>query len=149
MLRMTKLADYGVVLLSEMAGSPNDSFTPADLEKRVGIPKPTISKLLKQMTAGGLLISQRGKHGGYRLSGNPEEVNLAQVLNVLEGPLAVTACSAGPGLCQLEQGCTIRRNWQQINRAIYQGLEQLSLAAMAHPLDSDVTRDAFSGGLES
>lgn len=133
MLRITKLTDYGMVLLIEMAKQPEMTHNPARLAEDLHIPEPTVAKLLKRMTAGGLLRSRRGKDGGYQLERDPEEITLARVLNVLEGPLAVTECSAGPGLCQLESNCSVRDNWQQINRAIYQGLDQLSLAAMSRP----------------
>lgn len=134
MFRLTKLADYGVVLLIEMANRPGEVFTPAKLADSAGIPKPTVSKLLKQMTLGGLLASQRGKNGGYRLKTNPEDLSVAQVLAVLEGPFALTSCSEGVGACHLETTCRARRNWQRINRVIYESLDQVSLAAMAKPL---------------
>jgi FeS assembly SUF system regulator len=136
MFRITKLADYGMVLLIEMARRPRETFNPAELADSVHIPEPTVSKLLKRMTSGGLLRSRRGKNGGYELNSDPEQITLAQVLSVLEGPFAMTECSAGPGRCQLEDDCSIRTNWQQINDAIFHGLDQLSLAAMAKPLEA-------------
>ena len=134
MFRLTKLADYGVVLLIEMANHPGEVFTPSRLAEAAGIPKPTVSKLLKQMTLGGLLESQRGKNGGYRLKGSPEDVSVAEALSVLEGPLALTSCSESRGNCQLEATCRARNNWQKISQVIYQSLDQVSLAAMARPL---------------
>jgi len=137
MLRIAKLTDYGTVLLIEMARRPEKTYSAAALASRLHIPEPTVAKLLKQLTAGGILRSRRGKGGGYMLQVGPEEITLAQVLTVLEGPMAVTECSAGPGLCHLEGDCAIRHNWQQINRAIYEGLNQLTLAAMSRPLVRD------------
>ncbi len=137
MLRIGKLTDYGTVLLVEMAHHPQDTYSAAALASRVHIPEPTVAKLLKQLTAGGILRSRRGKGGGYQLHLSPDQITLAQVLTVLEGPLAVTECSAGKGLCQIEDNCAVRHNWQQINRAIYQGLDQLTLAAMTRPLARD------------
>jgi len=133
-LRISRLADYGVVLLIEMARQPGQVCNPAGLSQRLHIPEPTVGKLLKQMTAGGLLHSLRGKNGGYRLKDAPDRISLARVLAVLEGPLAVTECSAGAGLCQLENDCAVRHNWRRINQAIFQSLDGLSLAALAQPL---------------
>lgn len=134
MLRIARLTDYGTVLLIEMARHPAEIHTAANLARRLRIPVPTVGKLLKQLAAGGILRSRRGKGGGYQLVTAPEGITLAQVLTVLEGPLAITDCSAGQGLCQLETGCAVRHNWQQINQAIYHGLDQLTLAAMSKPL---------------
>lgn len=136
MFRITKLTDYGLVLLVEMARDPGATYNPSGLAERLRIPEPTVSKLLKRLSGGELLRSSRGKNGGYRLLRDPERISLAEVLRVLEGPLAVTECSVGPGHCELETACSIRRNWQQINHAIHRGLEQLSLAAMAEPLEA-------------
>lgn len=134
MLKITRLADYGVVILVEMARNPAESCNPSGLSERLRIPEPTVGKLLKRLTAGGLLRSRRGKNGGYRLRERPETISLARVLSVLEGPLAVTECSVGSGRCQLENDCAVRHNWRQINRAIFQGLDSLSLAVLAQPL---------------
>ncbi|WP_461482084.1 SUF system Fe-S cluster assembly regulator [Porticoccus sp.] len=138
MFRISKLTDYGVLLLREMAATPAVKFTPGDLSKQLVIPQPTVSKLLKKMVKGGLLSSSRGKHGGYQLKVDPAELTMASVISVLEGPLAITECNMGPGICNMESRCKVRDHWQHINRAIYQGLEQLSLAAMVQPhVESD------------
>ena len=134
MLRIAKLTDYGTVLLTEMARHPARIVSAAALAKRVNIAEATVCKLLKQLTAGGILNSHRGKGGGYQLKANPEEITLAQVLTVLEGQLAVTECSAGHGVCRLEAECAVRDNWRRINQAIYDGLNTLTLATMTRPL---------------
>ena len=136
MLRINKLTDYGVMLLAEMAAEPERKFTPMTLAKTLELPKPTVTKLLKQMAGAGLLASSRGKNGGYRLKIAPEELSIAAVLTVLEGPLALTECSLGPGVCRIEKQCRIGKGWQQINHALYSSLEQLSLAALAKPVQS-------------
>jgi len=138
MLRISKLTDYGLVLLIEMAHQPGQVCNPAGLAARLRIPAPTVGKLLKQLAAGGLLISRRGVKGGYRLARPPESISLAQILAVLEGPLAVTECTVGAGVCLREHDCSVRDNWQRINSAIYRVFDQLSLGAMAQPLAGDI-----------
>lgn len=150
MFRINKLTDYGVVLLREMVVKPAQQFTPGQLSERSSIPQPTVSKLLKKMAKGGLLGSSRGKNGGYYLKIAPEELSIAAVISVLEGPVAVTECSLGTGICNMEGRCKVREHWQHINRAIYRGLEELSLAEMVKPYvrNDEELRVVIKGGTD-
>jgi len=137
MFRINKLTDYGVMLLAQMATEPDKMFTPAVLAKALRLPKPTVAKLLKRLTGAGILVSTRGKHGGYQLKIAPDKLSMAEVLTALEGPIGITDCSLGPGICQLEQQCRIGKGWQQFNRALYNELRALSLANLVTPVESD------------
>ncbi len=130
MLRISKLTDYGTVILAQMAREPSRTYSAASLAQTIKLPLSTVRKLLKLLSRNGLLISCRGKQGGYRLAKPPQQISLAKVIDVLEGPVAVTECSQRSGICKLEAHCAIRRQWQGVNGVIYQALERLSLDSL-------------------
>lgn len=130
MLRISKLTDYGSVILAYMASHPGQTLSATSLSKAVYMPLATVSKLLKLLKRSGLVQSSRGKNGGYRLSRPAEKISLAEIISVLEGPIALTECSVKKDLCQIESHCAIRPSWQNINRVIYDSLSQVTLEAM-------------------
>jgi len=131
-LKLSKLADYATVLMTAVAREPDRTHTGQELAERTRIPLPTVAKLLKLLTKDGLLESLRGAHGGYRLGRSAERISIADIIKALEGPIAVTACSAhGPEPCSIETDCATRANWRLINTAIREALEAVSLAQMA------------------
>ena len=134
MLRMTKQADYGIVLLARMASEPDRVFNAGELAAETHLPAPTVSKVLKLLVRGRLLESHRGVNGGYALAQIPAEISVAQVIAALEGPIAITECiDDTPGECSQERLCPVRGNWQRINLAIRGALEEISLAEMIPP----------------
>lgn len=134
MLRMTKQADYGIVLLTQMAGRPGRLVTANELAVETSIPLPTVSKVLKLLAREGLLGSQRGVKGGYLLARDPHEISVAEVISALDGPIAFTECiDETPGLCSQEDFCHLRPHWQHVNRVIQQALEGISLAQLCRP----------------
>ena len=130
MLRVSKLTDYGSVILSYMASHPKQTMSATSLAKSVSLPLATVRKLLKMLVNGGLLCSSLGKQGGYQLARSAASISLAEIINVLEGPIALTECSAGKGKCAIEDHCEIRQNWRSVNRIIQQNLAQVSLQEM-------------------
>jgi FeS assembly SUF system regulator len=135
MIRMSKLTDYAIVLLSQLARSPDQSLHSArDLSAAAHIPVPTVNKLLRKLSRAGLLVSHRGANGGYSLARKASEISVGQVLLAMEGPVALTECGIeATGVCMLESSCPVRSSWQNINRAIRGALEGLSLSDMIHP----------------
>lgn len=133
MLRISKLTDYATVVLTEMAREPAAMHTASDLADRTRLARPTVSKLLKQFAREGLLISYRGAHGGYVLAQPPEEITAARIIDMVEGPLAMTECSLDNHQCEIESVCNIGHHWQRINQAIRRALEDVTLADLAAP----------------
>ena len=108
MLRMSKLADYGTVVMTCIARMPGRRLSAAEIAETVGLEVPTVSKLLKLLLRAGLLTSQRGARGGYGLSRAPEEISAAAIIAAIEGyPLGLTECSSMPGLCTRELSCAV------------------------------------------
>ena len=130
MIRMSKLTDYGVILMTCFARDAARAVrTSRELSVHARLAPPTVSKLLKQLARAELLVSHRGAKGGYRLARAPESVTLKDVITALEGPIALSDCTdAEPGRCRLERRCPVRANWREINRAVNDALAALTLA---------------------
>jgi FeS assembly SUF system regulator len=131
MLRISKLSDYAMVILATLAGEPERVQTATALSERTRIAAPTVSKLLKQLQRAGLVSSTRGLHGGYQLARSASEISAAAILDALEGPIALTDCSAGRGLCVIEETCRVGHAWQRLNWVIRRSLHDVTLAQLA------------------
>lgn len=139
MLRITKLTDYGIVLLAQLANQrEGGSQNARAMAEATSLPLPAVSKILKSLAQGGLLISQRGAKGGYTLSRRPEEINVAEIIDALEGPIALMECSVGPGHCEQEISCQVRDPWQRINEAILETLRHVTLRELVGPARSEL-----------
>ncbi|WP_439578797.1 SUF system Fe-S cluster assembly regulator [Elioraea sp.] len=135
MFRLSKLSDYAVVVLSEL-GRVHDGAvrTASGLAAATGIAEPTVAKVLKLLAAGGLVTSQRGAHGGYRLARPLSAIPISDVIGAIEGPIALTACVDGHvGRCEVECSCLVRGRWDPVNSAIRRALSEITLADMACP----------------
>jgi FeS assembly SUF system regulator len=131
MLRMSRLTDYATVLLAALAGEPGRVQTAASLAEQTRLAAPTVCKLLKQLQRAALVTSTRGPRGGYQLARPAAQISAAAILDALEGPLALTDCSAGHGNCEIEDTCRVGRVWQRLNLAIRRSLYEVSLAQLA------------------
>lgn len=133
MLRMSKLTDYGTVIMSHMARRPHEVHSVSAMAAAVGVAAPTTTKILKTLARNDLVQSRRGAKGGYILSRPPEQISVAEVIDAMEGPLGMTECGAVAGLCAKEASCPLRENWQRLNQVIRHTLDQVSLAEMSGP----------------
>ena len=137
MLRMSKLTDYGTLVLAELAAGHGVVASAGQVAEATHLGQPTVSKLLKSLARAGLVVSARGVQGGYVLARPPESISAAEILDALEGPVAITECSGANSCCDLEKFCRVGRAWQKINSSIRKALQQVSLADLqmqAHPL---------------
>jgi FeS assembly SUF system regulator len=145
MMRLSKLTDYAVVMMVHMGQADGRVFSAAQISEETGVPAPTVAKLLKELARGGLLASIRGVNGGYRMERTPEDISIAEIVQALEGPIALTACVDGADdNCNVESLCGMRGNWNKVNTAIRSALEGVSLAEMAlqpviFPLPEELT----------
>jgi FeS assembly SUF system regulator len=130
-LRISKLTDYGTVILACLAGQPARLWTAAEVAECTRLALPTVSKLLKQLQRGGLVISTRGSHGGYQLARPASGITAAQILDALEGPVAITECSGQHSTCGFESSCRVGHAWQRVNAAIRRALSDISLAELS------------------
>jgi FeS assembly SUF system regulator len=130
-MRLSRLADYGTVVMGYMAGDPAAVHTASGIAADVGVAPPTVSKLLKLLSRKGLLVSLRGSRGGYRLARRPDSITVTEVVEAVEGTIALTECSGVACRCSLEPGCPVQRNWRQINRQLRRVLDGVTLADLA------------------
>ena len=128
MLRMSKLTDYGTMVLAQLAASDSGWTTAGQVACATHLGQPTVSKLLKALVHAGLVVSSRGVQGGYALARPAAAISAAAILDALEGPVAITECSASHGVCDLESYCRVGTAWQRINHSIRKALEGVSLA---------------------
>jgi len=144
MIRLGKLTDYGLVLMTYIASNRDRSLhTARDLSVESRLPLPTVSKILKELLEGGLLVSHRGVKGGYSLARSPREISVAEIIAVLEGPIALTECSTDiSGLCDLEPCCPIKDNQRIISQAVRGALGKVMLSDLSQPLHLTTIRNA-------
>ena len=134
MIRITRQTDYGILLLSHMASRPIDEVhTAKNVALLTKISLPMVSKILKTLARAGLLASQRGVKGGYRLAATAESISIGDVVQALEGPIGITECSFNPGACEQEGTCPVQTNWQRISLAVRDALEKIRLSELAQP----------------
>ncbi len=144
MIRLGKLTDYGLVLMTCIARNHERSLhTARDLAMESRLPLPTVSKLLKELLQSGLLISHRGMKGGYSLAKEPHDISVAEIVAALEGPIALTECSTDiSGLCDLERYCPIKSNQRIISQVVRGALEKVMLSDLMQPLQLTAIKDA-------
>jgi len=133
-LRISKLTDYGIVLLAHFAElaelGDGETHNAREMAEATSLPLPVVSKILKTLVQESLLVSQRGAKGGYALARPAESIAVSEIIAALEGPIALMACSAGPGHCEVEESCRVRDPWQRINQAITETLQRVTLAEL-------------------
>jgi FeS assembly SUF system regulator len=131
-IRLSRLADYGVVLMTRMAQNASGVHTAVGLAEATGLPIPTVSKVLATLTRNGALRSVRGAHGGYALAAPASQITVGTIISAIDGPIALTQCiEDGPGICGVENLCLTRRGWRLINQAVSSALEGVTLADIA------------------
>lgn len=141
MLRISRLTDYGTMILVHLAGQDAGLCSASDVAAGTHLALPTVQKLLKMLAKSGLVGSVRGADGGYRLTRAPEDITAAEILNVLEGPVAITECSTETHQCELEPLCQVGSAWQKINRAIRSVMEDIRLSDLRKPPTEFVLQD--------
>ncbi|MBL4907630.1 MAG: SUF system Fe-S cluster assembly regulator [Sneathiella sp.] len=146
MIKLSKMTDYGVVIMSEMAKIEGRTMTAPDLSLHTGLKVPTAAKILRVLAKSGLLSSLRGAHGGYRLDRHPKSISIAEIVRVMEGPVAVTSCvDESHDNCSVESCCPMRGGWDKINRAINAAMEEVTLSDMCQDTAAPYTPKVRAG----
>jgi FeS assembly SUF system regulator len=131
MLRITKEADYGIVLLAVMAEhEPGEIHTARQVAERSGLPLPMVSKIMRALARGEVLTSHRGVTGGYSLDRPADETTVAEVIRAIDGPISMVQCGIEPGACEQEPVCPTRINWARISREVEHALERIPISEM-------------------
>jgi FeS assembly SUF system regulator len=133
MIRLSRLTDYAVALLSQMGKEANkELWAASDLAEISGLPMPTVSKVLKLLSKSDLVCAQRGATGGYKLARSTSHISVAEIIEAMDGPIAITDCAEGSSHsgCNIENICPMSDGWNKVNRAVRQALDRVSLAEM-------------------
>ncbi len=131
MIRLSKLADYGIVIMTHLAREHGRSLATPEIAAATGVPQPMAGKILKALARAELLVSHRGVYGGYDLAREPADISVAEIIEALDGPIALTACiDTETSDCGIERLCPTRANWQRINGAIREALDGVTLSEM-------------------
>lgn len=132
MIRMSKETDYGILLLAYFANAQEGlKHNAREVATESQLPLPMVRKILKILARGGLLVSHRGVKGGYSLARKGERISIAEIVNAMEGPLAVTECIEAPGECRHEPVCGLRTSWQKVNEVVFEALDSMTLSDLA------------------
>ncbi|MDP1028489.1 SUF system Fe-S cluster assembly regulator [Sphingomonas sp. KR1UV-12] len=133
-MRLSSLADYAIVLLSAAARHCGGvaRLNATQLAEETGVPLPTAQKLVSRLAAAGLLESARGTGGGFRLARPPSAISLADIVEAVEGPIALTSCvEHGANDCAIEGSCRVKPHWGAVNGAVRGALAGVSLAQLS------------------
>ena len=130
MLRISKIADYAVIVIAAIAKTTSASYTGQQLADSTHIALPTVRKVLKLLANADLLTSTRGVNGGYALARPAQSITLIDVITAIDGPIAITECCHTEKDCDRQACCTARSNWQTINHAIHTILKSVTIDQM-------------------
>ncbi len=134
MIRLSRLADYGMILMTHIASGPEPLHTAHAVADATHVPEPTAAKILKALSRNELLDSHRGAGGGYELARPAADITVAEIIAALDGPIALTEClDAHTGPCVLETFCPTRGSLYKINQAIHRALDDITLADLVSP----------------
>ena len=130
MLKLTKKADYGLIALRHLATSRRGASA-KDIAESYGIPLPLLSKILQKLARTGLLISEQGTHGGYRLARAPREITALEVIRTIDGPIILTQCFTEHSRCDQSDRCTVREPLRKVHEGILRLLSGITISDLA------------------
>lgn len=137
MIRIGKLTDYAMLIMSYMAKAPLSLMSATALAEALHLTAPTVSKILKMLADAGMVTSTRGAEGGYLLAKAAGDISVANVIAAMEGDIAMTECCESIGLCTIDSMCALRENWRKINSMIHAMLSKITILDM---MASDFSR---------
>ena len=133
-MRLSHLADYAVVLMTAAARRPAGArLSATELSGDTGVPLPTAQKLMGQLAGHGLLTSVRGAGGGFTLAKAAPQISLADIVEAVEGPIAMTVCSEGRTDCALDAHCRVKPHMGVVGNAVRGALDAVSLEQLCSP----------------
>jgi len=135
MIILSKLADYGVIVATELAAEPERRMNAGTLAGATLLPQATVAKVLKSLAHAGIVAGSRGAAGGYRLARAASMVSVAEVVAAIDGAIGITQCTSHSAAsravtCERTHFCPTRPHWQRINNAVAAALGAVTLADM-------------------
>lgn len=137
MLRLSKKADYALIAMKHLALRPDQAASSArEIAEQYDIPVELMAKVLQRLAREGLLASHQGTRGGYQLSRSPSAISVADVIQAVDGPLTVTACSTDDDNCDQYSKCSVRDPLWKIKERILLALQTCSITELANDLNA-------------
>ena len=132
MLRLTKKTDYALMALRDLASSPVGASSSArEIAARYNIPVEITAKVLQRLAKRGLLASHQGTRGGYHLARPAAQISVADVIQAIDGPVMVTACSDVDETCEQYSTCNVRHPLWRLRDRIVQTLAEFTIQELA------------------
>ncbi len=131
MLKLSKKVDYGLMALMHLARhNERTSWSAREIAEHYDIPVELLAKILQKLVQKGLLVSQHGTHGGYKLARKPDRIGAAEVIEAIEGPFSLTNCVSDQGICGQFGKCNVKTPLQRLNDIVIHMLTDLTIAEM-------------------
>ena len=128
MFKLNRMTDHAIVVLGVLAHRPGEILATAQLAELTGLNQPTVAKVAKTLVMADLLDTHRGVHGGYRLARQAAVISLVQIVEAMEGPIAVNDSAVGAqDPCTVSNCCLMSRNWNMVNLVVRNALNDVSL----------------------
>jgi Rrf2 family protein len=147
MLKLSKKVDYALMALMHLAQQPGSSST-REIAVGYGMPQDLLAKILQKLTREGLVVSQQGTKGGYRLARAADAISVVHVIEIVEGPPSLTQCFTDVGACDQFDTCNIKSPLQRLNDHVLHTLSRVTIAAMCDEdfrfltgIDAEAKRD--------
>lgn len=144
MLKINKLTDYAIVILSRLSRQKELVATARALSESTRIPWPTVIKLLKLLSKSGLVHATQGRRGGYALARGPAHISVTDVIEAIEGPVGLTECTREDGECGIRDACCVKAHWPVISAAVRASLDNVSLESLAAAPSTDRKRKSWT-----
>lgn len=132
MLKLTKKADYGLIALRHLASRPGGCASTKEIADSYHIPMPLLSKVLQKLVRTGLLSSEQGTNGGYRLSRAPQEITTLDAIRAIDGPIILTHCFTEHNGCDQSDLCPVREPLRKVHEGILRLLSGITISDLTH-----------------
>jgi Rrf2 family protein len=143
MLRLSKKADYALMAMKHLAlRGDRGSSSAREIAEQYDIPIELMAKVLQRLVQRGLLASHQGTRGGYQLSRLPRQITVADVIEAIEGPVTVTACSTNDNQCEQFSKCNVRDPLWRVRERILAALGECTIAELASDMPPTSARTA-------
>ncbi len=137
-LRISRKIDYGLRAMIYLASLPGEAVVPfREIARQMDVPEDFLAKILKTLVDEGLVRSTRGPHGGYTLARGADAISFLDVIEAVEGPVALNVCLDGDDACGHASSCTMVSVWKQGQERMLDVYRQAKLSELAFKAASD------------
>jgi len=134
MIRVSRLADYAVLIIAYMSYNEGNKFTASSITKSTGLTLHTVNKILSLLVKKKIIKGERGPKGGYMLLQNSNNISMRDLVEAIDGPVALTICvDDNDSKCNLYENCLTRDNWEIVNNVISDSLSKVKISQMRKP----------------